>query len=149
MDGMKKICDEDIGGKTNKGKFLKEKGYKFIILDNSGGIALFGNEENYRLPDLNEYKDVIEVDGVVAEVNSKMMDISVERSEDKINKELEVFVAKVRKKDDINVKWARPEEALMFVSKYKKNIDEYEYERKFDIQSDEMILREYIIKYIY
>ena len=146
---MKKICDEDIGGKTNKGKFLKEKGYKFIILDNSGGIALFGNEENYRLPDLNEYKDVIEVDGVVAEVNSKMMDISVERSEDKINKELEVFVAKVRKKDDINVKWARPEEALMFVSKYKKNIDEYEYERKFDIQSDEMILREYIIKYIY
>ena len=146
---MKKICDEDIGGKTNKGKFLKEKGYKFIILDNSGGIALFGNEETYRLPDLNEYKDVIEVDGVVAEVNSKMMDISVERSEDKINKELEVFVAKVRKKDDINVKWARPEEALMFVSKYKKNIDEYEYERKFDIQSDEMILREYIIKYIY
>lgn len=146
---MKKICDEDIGGKTSKGKFLKEKGYKFIILDNSGGIALFGNEENYRLPDLNEYKDVIEVDGVVAEVNSKMMDISVERSEDKINKELEVFVAKVRKKDDINVKWARPEEALMFVSKYKKKIDEYEYERKFDIQSDEMILREYIIKYIY
>ncbi len=146
---MKKICDDDFGGKVTKGKFDKKKEYKFIILDNSGGVALFGDEGNYRLPVLEEYADYITIDNVEAEINSKLMNIFEERSEEKIKKELEVYVAKVNKKDDINVKWVRPEEALMTVSRYKKNIDELEYDRKFEILSDENILREYIIKYIY
>ena len=146
---MKKVCAEDFLGKVTKGKYFKRKEYKFIILDNSGGVALFGEEGHYRLPVLEEYADYITIDNVEAEINSKLMDICEERSEEKVKNELEVYVAKVNKKDDVNVKWVRPEEALMILSRYKKNINEYEYNRKFEILSDENILREYIIKYLY
>lgn len=146
---MRKVCDSDFGGKDLDGKCKKERKYKLVILDNSGGVGLFGKDEEYKLPELSELTDEIVIDKTIAELDAQLTTIEETRAEDKIKCDIDVYVAKVNKKDDINVKWVRPEEALKIISVYKRNIQNYEYQRRFEILEDENILRDYIIKYIY
>ena len=146
---MRKVSDSDFGGKELEGKCKKEKKYKFLILDNSGSVALFGGEDNYKLPELTKLNDELVIDNVVAELNDQLTTIEETRNEDKVKAEIEVYVAKVSKKDDVNVKWVRPEEALKIVSVFKREIETLDYKRKFEVLEDENILRDYIIKYIY
>ncbi len=145
---MRKVCDSDFVGKEYEGKCSKEKKYKFLILDNSGGIALFGKEA-YHLPVLETIQDEIIIDKVVAELNDQLTTIEETRAEDKVKCDIDVYVAKVSKKDDINVRWVTPEEALKVFSMYRRGIDSEEYLRKFEILEDENILRDYMIKYIF
>ena len=146
---MRTVCDSDFGGTEYKGDCKTINSYKFVILDNSGSVALFGGEEAYKLPKQEKLTDLIVVDNVEAELNDQLTTIEVTRGEDKIKDIVGVYVAKVNKKDDVNVKWATPEEALKIISLYKRQIDSCDYQRKFEILEDEIILRNYIIKYIY
>lgn len=146
---MRSVSDSDFGGIEFKGKCKEVNTYKYIILDNSGSIALFGGEEDYKLPKSNKLEEVIKVDKVEAELNDQLTEMEEVRGEDKIKEHILVYVAKVNIKDDINVKWVTPEEALKIVSIYKRNIDNLDYNRKFEVLEDEIALRNYIIKYIY
>ena len=146
---MRKLSDSDFGGKEYTGRCKKLNSYKYVILDNSGSVALFGKEEDFRLPKCDELKEDIVIDKVTAELNDQLTTIEEIRGEEKVKETIDVYVAKVNKKDDVNVKWVTPEEALKIVSVYKRNIEMADYNRKFEILEDESALRNYIIKYIY
>ena len=146
---MRKVCDSDFGGKEYEGECKEKKCFKYIILDNSGSVALFGSENDYRLPKVDELNEEIVVDKVVAELNDQLTTIEEIKGEEKTKYNIDVYVAKVNKKDDVNVKWVAPEEALKIISVFKRGIESQDYDRKFEILEDENALRDYIIKYIY
>lgn len=146
---MRRICDKDFGGEEYTGKCKSKGEYKFIILDNSGSIALFGDEGKRYLPKTEKLVEDIKIDNVIAELNDLLTTIEEIRSEDKLKKEIKVYIAKASVKDDVKVKWVTPEEALKTISVYKRNIALEDYDRKFEILEDENALRDYIIKYIY
>lgn len=146
---MRKVCDSDFGGKEYEGKCKDKKCFKYIILDNSGSVALFGGENEYRLPKNEKLEDEIVVDKVKAELNDQLTTIEEIRGEEKTKYNIDVYVAKVNQKDDVNVKWVAPEEALKIISVFKRGIESQDYDRKFEILEDENALRDYIIKYIY
>lgn len=150
MDIIYRLSDSDLGLEEKKEEFKKEQLAKYIILDNSGQVAMIPKDDTYRLPKSELKTDTsFDVDGIPCELNSSLGVIEEIRGEQEISYDISVIVARATKKDDILIKWMQPEEVMKIIGTKKKSIELEDYNEKYEILEDERILREYFIKFIY